>query len=117
MTGERGTILRIDLGTRKIEKEPLREDLRRKYIGGRGINSRLLFEEVGPEMDPLSPENRLIFATGPLSGTTAPSIARFTVSARSPLTGILGDANAGGHFGPMLKRAGIDHIIISREGG
>jgi len=107
-----GTILRVDLGKKKIEREPLREELRRHYIGGRGINSRLLFEEVGPEVEPLSPENRLIFGTSPLSGTKAPSTARFTVTARSPLTGILGDANAGGHFGPTLRMAGIDHIVI-----
>jgi len=107
-----GTILRVDLGKKKIEREPLREELRVNYIGGRGINSRLLFEEVGPEIEPLSPENRLIFGTSPLSGTKAPSTARFTVTARSPLTGILGDANAGGHFGPTLRMAGIDHIVI-----
>ena len=112
MEKERGTILRVDLGSGKIEKEPLREDRRLKYIGGRGINSRLLFDEVGPEIDPLSPENRLIFGTCPFSGTKAPSIVRFTVTTRSPLTGIHGDANAGGHFGPVLKMAGIDHIVI-----
>ena len=112
MSYSQGTILRVDLGSGKIEREPLREDLRLHYIGGRGINSRLLFDEVGPEVEPLSPENRLIFGTSPLSGTTAPSTARFTVTTKSPLTGILGDANAGGHFGPALKMAGVDHIII-----
>ena len=113
MERERGTILRVDLSSGKIEKEPLEEHLRVKYIGGRGINSRLLFDEVGPEVDPLSPENRLIFGTGPYSGTKAPSVVRFTVTTRSPLTGIHGDANAGGHFGPALKKAGIDHIVIT----
>lgn len=112
MSDLQGTVLRVDLGSGKIKRNPLREDLRLNYIGGRGINSRLLFEEVGPETEPLSPENRLIFGSSPLSGTTAPSTARFTVTARSPLTGILGDANAGGHFGPALKWAGVDHIII-----
>jgi aldehyde:ferredoxin oxidoreductase len=113
MERERGTILRVDLSSGKIEKEPLKEHLRVKYIGGRGINSRLLFDEVGPEIDPLSPENILIFGTGPYSGTKAPSVVRFTVTTRSPLTGIHGDANAGGHFGPALKKAGIDHIVIT----
>jgi aldehyde:ferredoxin oxidoreductase len=112
MADLQGTLLRVELGSGKTRRKPLRKDLRSNYIGGRGINSRLLFEEVGPETDPLSPENRLIFGTSPLSGTSAPSTARFTVTARSPLTGILGDANAGGHFGPALKWAGIDHIII-----
>ncbi len=110
-----GTVLRVDLGRGKIEREPLREDLRLNYVGGRGINSRLLFEEVGPEVEPLSPENRLIFGTSPLSGTKAPCIARFTVTARSPLTGIHGDANAGGNFGPALKMAGIDHIVVESK--
>jgi aldehyde:ferredoxin oxidoreductase len=111
--GWTGKILKVDLGNGKIEKEPLREDLRLHYVGGRGINSRLLLEEVAPTVDPLSAENRLIFGTGPFSGTAAPAITRFTVTTRSPLTGILGDANAGGYFGPALKRAGIDHIIIT----
>ena len=107
-----GTILRVDLSSGKIEKEPISESMRRNYGGGRGINSRILFDETGPNVEPLSPENRLIFASGPLSGTAAPSAARFTVSTKSPLTGILGDANGGGRFGPAMKRAGIDHIIV-----
>ena len=107
-----GTILRVDLSSGKIEKEPISESMRRNYGGGRGINSRILFDETGPHVEPLSPENRLIFASGPLSGTAAPSAARFTVSTKSPLTGILGDANGGGRFGPAMKRAGIDHIIV-----
>lgn len=108
-----GTLLRVDLSSATTERCPMPEYLRRDYAGGRGINSRLLFEEVGPEVDPLSPENRLIFASGPLSGTAAPCAGRFTVTAKSPQTGILGDANAGGRFGPALKRAGIDHLVIS----
>jgi len=107
-----GTILRVDLSNGKIEKEPISESMRRNYGGGRGINSRILFDETGPQVEPLSPENRLIFASGPLSGSAAPSAARFTVSTKSPLTGILGDANGGGRFGPAMKRAGIDHIIV-----
>ena len=107
-----GTILRIDLSSGKIGKEPISESMRRNYGGGRGINSRILFDETGPHVEPLSPENRLIFGSGPLSGTAAPSAARFTVSTKSPLTGILGDANGGGRFGPAMKRAGIDHIIV-----
>jgi aldehyde:ferredoxin oxidoreductase len=91
----------------------MEENLRRDYVGGRGVNSRILFNEVGPEVDPLSPENRLIFASGPLSGTAAPCAARFTVTAKSPLTGILGDANGGGRFGPALKKAGVDHVIFT----
>jgi aldehyde:ferredoxin oxidoreductase len=112
MNGWAGVILRVDLSSGAIEKQPLQEYLRLNYVGGRGINSRILFEETGPETDPLSPENRLIFASGLLSGTSAPCAARFTVTAKSPLTGILGDGNGGGYFGPALKRAGIDHIVF-----
>ena len=112
MNGWAGIILRVDLSSGAIEKQPLEEYLRLNYVGGRGINSRILFEETGPETDPLSPENRLIFASGLLSGTSAPCAARFTVTAKSPLTGILGDGNGGGYFGPALKRAGIDHIVF-----
>lgn len=107
-----GTILHVDLGSGTIEKEPLTEELRLKYVGGRGINVKILFDEVGPDVDALSPENRLLFSAGAFSGTSAPCIARFNVTSKSPLTGIFGDSNAGGNFGPALKRAGIDNIVI-----
>jgi len=112
MYGWMGTILWVDLTSGKIEKEPLSDKLRLNYIGGRGINSRILYDSVKPGVDPLSPENVLIFGTGPVVGTIAPSAARITVTAKSPLTGILGDANAGGHFPAEMKRAGYDHIVF-----
>ncbi|MBW1840048.1 MAG: aldehyde ferredoxin oxidoreductase, partial [Deltaproteobacteria bacterium] len=107
-----GRILRIDLSSGKIAKEPLDKTLMENYIGGRGINSRILYDEVKPKIDGFAPENRLIFGTGPLSGTKAPSSGRCTVSAKSPLTGILGDSNFGGFFGPELKFAGYDQVVI-----
>src|SRR3989338_198194 len=110
-----GTILRVNLSTRKIQKEPLPENLRLNFIGCRGINSRILYDKTGTATKPLSPENKLIFGASPLSGTTAPAAARFTVTAKSPLTGILGDANAGGFFGPELRLAGYDHVIVEGE--
>jgi len=112
MYGWAGTILRVDLSSGQIEKEPLDENLGRDYIGGRGINSKILYDEVKPGIDPLGPENRLIFGSGPLSGTIAPAAGRMTISAKSPLTGILGDANGGGYFAPELKFAGYDHIVF-----
>jgi aldehyde:ferredoxin oxidoreductase len=112
MDKREGTILRVDLTDRTIEKEPISEDILLNFVGGRGINAWLLFNEVGPEVEPLSPENRLIFACGPLSGTSAPCPARFNVTAKSPLTGVMGNSNAGGYFGPAMKRAGIDHIVV-----
>lgn len=113
MYGWMGTILRVDLSSGKIEKEPLSEELRLGYLGGRGINSRILYDSVGPEVEPLSEENILIYGTGPVVGTVAPSAARITVTAKSPLTGILGDGNSGGHFSVEMKRAGYDHIVFT----
>ena len=110
--GWMGTILRVDLSNGKITKEPLTEDLAYNFIGGRGINSKILYDETGPETDPLGPDNRLIIGTGPTSGTLGLGNGRFTVTAKSPLTGILGDASGGGHFGAEVKFAGYDHIII-----
>ena len=110
--GWMGTILRVDLSNGKITKEPLSEELAYNFIGGRGINSKILYDETSPETDPLGPDNRLIIGTGPTSGTLGLGNGRFTVTAKSPLTGILGDASGGGHFGAEVKFAGYDHIII-----
>jgi len=107
-----GTILRVDLSNGKIVKEPLSEDLAYNFIGGRGINSKILYDETGPDTDPLGPDNRLIIGTGPTSGTLGLGGGRFTVTAKSPLTGILGDARAGGAFGAEVKFAGYDHVVI-----
>jgi aldehyde:ferredoxin oxidoreductase len=110
--GWTGKILRVDLERQKILKEESKLELRFNYLGQRGANSKILYDEVGPEVDPLGPENELIFGVGPLSGTATPCASRFTVTAKSPLTGILGDANSGGFFGPEMKFAGYDHIVI-----
>lgn len=112
MFGWTGILLHIDLTTKKAEKRSYDDTLRHNFLGGRGINSRLLYRHVGPATDPLSPGNTLIFGSGPLSGTLCPSASRCTVTAKSPLTGILGDANFGGFFSPVMKKAGCDHIII-----
>jgi len=112
MFGWTGIIIRVNLSLRKFENQSSEETLRLGFIGGRGVNSRILYQEVAPYIDPLSPENMLIFGNSPLSGTTAPSCPRCTVTAKSPLTGILGDANYGGFFAPEMKKVGCDHIII-----
>lgn len=110
--GWQGRILRVDLSSGKITKEPLSEGLVRNFIGGRGVNSKILFDETGPDTNPLGPENRLIIGTGPITGTNVLGTGRFTITAKSPLTGILGDSSGGGHFGAEVKFAGYDHIII-----
>ena len=112
MYGWAGTMLRVDLGSGTIERHLMDEHLCKNFIGGRGTSAKLLFDEVGPEIEPLSPHNKLIFSCGPLSGTSAPSPARFHVTGKSPLTGIMGNSNAGGYFGPAMKRAGFDHLVI-----
>lgn len=110
--GYAGKVLRIDLSREEIKAQELEGDLARGFLGGRGFNSRRLYEEVSRHVDPLSPENKLLFSTGPLVGTMFPTASRFNVSAKSPLTGILGDSNAGGHLAAELKFAGYDQVII-----
>ncbi|NIM44457.1 MAG: aldehyde ferredoxin oxidoreductase [Nitrososphaeria archaeon] len=112
MYGWTGTILEVNLTTGKTSKEPLDKELARSYLGGRGINSKILYDELEVGIDPLGPDNVLIFGTGPVTGTLVPGSGKWTVTAKSPLTGGLGDSCAGGHFGPELKYAGFDHIIV-----
>ena len=112
--GWTGKRLRVDLGTGDVSVEEIERSHLVKWLGGRGLNSELLYREVGPEVDPLGPENVLIFGVGPLTGTFAPSCSRTTITSKSPL-GFpqgFGDANMGGHFGAELKFAGYDQIVI-----
>lgn len=108
-------VLRVDLNNWKYEKEMLPESFARSLIGGRGVNSRLLYDLVDQTVKPFSPANPLIVGTGPVTGTNVPTSARFTITAKSPLTGILGDSNCGGHWAPFLRRAGFDFIIVEGE--
>lgn len=111
--GYGGRILRVDLTTGKTQWEKTDPQFVLKVIGGRGYNSRRLFLELRRDVDPLSPENLLLIGVGPLTGTLLTGSAYYTISGKSPLTGILGDSTAGGHFGPELKQAGYDQIIIT----
>ncbi|ADL12997.1 aldehyde ferredoxin oxidoreductase family protein [Acetohalobium arabaticum] len=113
LDGWQGRVLWVDLTEKEVYKEELSEDLCRKYLGQSGINAKILYDNVGPEVDPLDPENYLIFGVGPLGGTLAPCSGRFTVTSKAPLTGLFGDSNCGGHWGPELKYAGYDHIVIT----
>jgi aldehyde:ferredoxin oxidoreductase len=117
--GWRGKILRVDLSKQKTWDEELSRDYMDGYIGGAGINARLLYDLThhNPQADALSPENPLIFGCGPLVGTPFPCASRFTVTSKSPLTGIFGDTNAGGWFPVRLKQAGYDHIVIQGKAG
>jgi aldehyde:ferredoxin oxidoreductase len=102
----------IDLSKRKITIKQTPDSLKKKFLGGRGLNSYYLYNMIKPGIDPFSPENVLIFGTGFLTGTLVPNSSRFNVSAKSPETGILGDANCGGYFAAELRYAGFDRIII-----
>ncbi len=111
--GYGGRILRVDLTERKFRIEPVDPSWIKPVIGGRAANSKRLFEELNPECDPLGPENILIFGVGPLTGSFLTASAYYTVTAKSPLTGILGDSAAGGQFGAEMKLTGFDQIIIT----
>ncbi|MCX8204140.1 MAG: orotidine 5'-phosphate decarboxylase [Candidatus Nezhaarchaeota archaeon] len=112
MPGFIGKVLRVDLSEGEVSVESLDVDRALDFLGGRGYAAKLLYDELKPGLDPLSPENKLVFATGPLTGTSAPTSGRFCVSSRSPLTNTVFDAQAGGSFGPALKRAGFDLIVV-----
>ncbi len=107
-----GAVLTVNLTTGQLRIETLDEAFARTYIGGRGFTSRLQYDLIPPKVDPLGPENVLIIAPGPLTGSSAPSAARYVAGARSPLTGILGDGNSGGFIGAMLKKAGYSLVLI-----
>lgn len=107
-----GKILRVDLSRGEIGQEAIHEDWAKNFLGGSGLATRYLYDEVPKGADPLGPDNRLIFMTGLLTGTSSASAGRYSVVAKSPLTGIWGQANSGGKFGPALKRSGFDGIIF-----
>jgi aldehyde:ferredoxin oxidoreductase len=105
-------ILRVNLSDGSITAEPLNQEYAEKYIGARGLGTKYFVEEVDPGVDPLSPENKIIFMTGPLTGTFAGSAGRYNVVTKGPLNGTIAASNSGGTFGPELKFAGWDGIIL-----
>ncbi len=112
INGYAGRILEIDLTTERVEWKPLDEDIARLYIGGKGYGTRLLYDRTEAGIDPLGPDNLLIFATGPLNGSVAPQSNRFAVVCKSPLTGGIGNATCGGSFALGLKKAGVDVVVV-----
>ena len=107
-----GKILRVDLTAGTVKSEPLNMDWARTYLGSRGLASKYLVEETDPKVDPLAPENKLIWATGPLTGTMASTGGRYTVVTKGPLTGAIACSNSGGYWGAELKMAGWDMVIF-----
>jgi len=110
--GWMGKVLRIELGRKKTSSQPLTKEQTELFLGGRGLGVDILFRELPRGTNPLSPENKMVFATGPLTGTGAPTSGRYSVITRSPLTGTIFDSNSGGHFGVQLKRSGWDAVVV-----
>ena len=107
-----GKLLRVNLSNSTISEEEIPEEKMKMFLGARGLGSKYLADEVAPDIDPLSPDNKLIFAPGPLSGTTAPTGGRYNVITKGPLTGTIAASNSGGFFGAELKFAGYDMVIV-----
>ncbi|MBS0435793.1 MAG: aldehyde ferredoxin oxidoreductase family protein [Proteobacteria bacterium] len=107
-----GKILRVNLAAGTVKSEPLNMEWARAYLGSRGLATKYIVEEVDPKVDPLSPANKLIWATGPLTGTMASTGGRYTVVTKGPLTGAIACSNSGGYWGAELKMAGWDMVIF-----
>lgn len=112
MYGWTGVVLRVNLSTGAITREPLPQEDAKNFIGARGLGTKLYMDLAKPGVEPLSDENPLIFVTGPLTGTLATSGGRYNVVTRGPLTGTIAASNSGGYFGPELKYAGYDAVIL-----
>lgn len=111
--GYRNCILEVDLTSRSWEKKTILEGHKRLFLGGSGFGARILYDRTNGETDPLSPENPLIFMTGPFAGTKVPTSGRHQIISKSPLTGIFGESDAGGTWGTALKKAGYDGIVVT----
>jgi aldehyde:ferredoxin oxidoreductase len=105
-------VLRVDLTNEEIKTEKIVGDDVKNYLGGRGLASKILYDEIDPKVDPLSPENKLIYATGLLTGTAASTGGRYMVVTKGPLTGTIASSNSGGFFGAELRFSGNDIIIF-----
>ena len=105
-------ILRVNLTDGSIESEPLNMQWAQEYLGQRGLATRYLVEEVDPKCEPLGTDNKVIMATGPLTGTMASTGGRYSVITKSPLTGAVACSNSGGFIGAEMKMAGWDMIIF-----
>lgn len=113
MNGYMDRVLHVDLSKGRLWDEPMKEKDARQFAGGSGLAARIIYDMVDADTDPLGPCNPLVFMTGPLVGTPMPSAGRYSVCALSPLTGIWGEANSGGFFGPELRFAGYDGVVIT----
>jgi aldehyde:ferredoxin oxidoreductase len=112
LKGYMGRILRVNLSTGKIAAEPLQDEVARKFIGGRGLSAKILFDELKPGIDPLGPDNKLVIAAGPMGAIPFSGNSRFSVCAKSPLGMGWGESYSGGFMAPKIKQSGFDTFII-----
>lgn len=112
MYGYWGRILRVNLSNGLIREERVDESFFKKYVGGVGIAAKIILNEVGPDVEPFSPDNVIVIGVGPFQGTKVPGSGRWIVASKSPLTGVWADSCAGGNLGPEFKRTGFDAVII-----
>jgi len=112
MKGFEGKLLIVNLTDKEISEEEIDDTIATKFLGGAGYACKYLFDKIDKDTDPLSPDNILMFMTGLFCGSNAPTSGRFVVCAKSPLTGIWGESNCGGFFGPELRKAGYDGIVF-----
>ena len=113
--GYAGKFLRLDLTNKKASTMPITKEMARQFIGGNGFGVKILYDELKPRVDPLSPENKVMFASGPIQGTMIPTAGRSGVFTKSPLTNYFFDSYGGGSFGPEVKYAGYDGIIVEGQ--
>jgi len=106
------TVLRVNLSTGQIRKEAVPEQIIRNFIGGRGVGTKLVMDNIDPKIDAFDPRNPLIFATGPVTGTYGPTGGRYMVITKSPLTDGIACSNSGGYWGPALRYAGYDYLMV-----
>ena len=111
-SGYGGRILHVDLTSGKLKQEPMSEELARDFLGGTGLCARILYDVIQPGIDPLGPDNVMVFAIGPLTGTMFPQASRYVIAAKSPLTEAWGEAHAAGFVGAELKFAGYDAMVF-----
>ena len=109
--GANGRVLQVSL-PQKVVKEKLDPKLAQRFLGGLDYNAKIIYDEVGPKVDPFSPDNIVVISPGALNGTGAPTACRTEVTTKSPLTGIIGTGNFGGYWGQALKNAGYDTVVI-----
>ena len=110
--GYTGKILRVNLSKKAVCRDEFSESDAKKYLGGRGLAAKILFDELRPRIDPLGPENKLVYAAGPFAATGFPLNSRWVVAAKSPLTGIWGESTCGGTFAVQLRKAGYDALVV-----